>query len=199
MISIRKASINDVDAIITIHCDAFANFFLTNLGTNFLYFYYSCFIESNEGLVVCVEEDGKIIGFAAATKRCKGFNASLIKNNIYRFIGLSLKLSLSNPKALIRLIRNLTKTNNNVLDRGEYAELYSIAVKKEEQGRGLGKRLLLAAEEMLKVDNVNQLSLTTDYNNNEATIAFYKKMNYDVLYEFIAYPKRRMYRFIKKI
>lgn len=53
--------------------------FLTNLGSNFLSFYYSCFIESNEGLVVCVEEDGKIIGFAAATKRCKGFNASLIK------------------------------------------------------------------------------------------------------------------------
>ena len=123
MLNVRKALINDVNTIVTIHCDAFTDFFLTNLGSNFLSFYYSCFIESNEGLVVCVEEDGKIIGFAAATKRCKGFNASLIKNNIGRFIRLSLELSLSNPKALIRLVRNLTKTNSRVLDKGEYAEL----------------------------------------------------------------------------
>ena len=92
MLNVRKALINDVNTIVTIHCDAFTDFFLTNLGSNFLSFYYSCFIESNEGLVVCVEEDGKIIGFAAATKRCKGFNASLIKNNIGRFIRLSLEL-----------------------------------------------------------------------------------------------------------
>lgn len=51
---------------------------------------------------------------------------------------------------------------------------------------------------MLKADNINQLSLTTDYYGNESTIAFYKSMNFNVLYEFIAYPKRRMYRFIKK-
>ena len=44
-----------------------------------------------------------------------------------------------------------------------------------------------------------EISLTTDYYNNEKTIAFYKKMGYAVLYEFVTYPNRKMYRMIKNL
>ena len=33
MLNVRKALINDVNTIVTIHCDAFTDFFLTNLGS----------------------------------------------------------------------------------------------------------------------------------------------------------------------
>lgn len=199
MIKVRKATINDVTQIVAIHSDAFADFFLTSLGPRFLAFYYSCFIRSSDGIVICAEENSNIIGFAASTKKCRGFNSKLIKNNIYYFISLSFKLLLINPKALIRLARNVTKTSSEVVDAEDYAELYSIAVKKGGQGKGVGKELLLAIEDILKMDNVKRLSLTTDYFNNEVTIGFYKSMKFEVLYEFVTYPQRRMYRFIKEL
>lgn len=199
MINLRKASVYDIEQIVVIHCDAFADFFLTELGPTFLSFYYSCFIRSNEGMVLCAEENGKVIGFSATAKRCRGFNLSMIKNNINHFMWISIVLLFSNPKALFRLVRNLTKTNGHVIDTEDYAELYSIAVKKGEQGKGIGRKLLLETENRLKVNNIRQISLTTDCFNNEATIAFYKSMKYDIFYEFITYPQRKMYRLIKKI
>lgn len=43
------------------------------------------------------------------------------------------------------------------------------------------------------------ITLTTDYNNNEKVIKFYKDCGYDVLRIFESYQKRKMYRFIKNI
>ena len=79
---IRSVSINDVDAIVDIHLDAFKGFFLTSLGPAFLRFYYTCFVKSAETVTMVAEEDGVICGFAAATTKCKGFNSRLIKNNL---------------------------------------------------------------------------------------------------------------------
>jgi glycosyltransferase involved in cell wall biosynthesis len=58
--NIRKATTNDVDTIVKIHCDAFKGFFLTSLGSQFLKFYYSCFIKSSESVTMVAEEDGAI-------------------------------------------------------------------------------------------------------------------------------------------
>ena len=58
--NIRKATTNDVDTIVKIHCDAFKGFFLTSLGSQFLKFYYSCFIKSSETVTMVAEEDDAI-------------------------------------------------------------------------------------------------------------------------------------------
>lgn len=199
MIHIRKATINDVAQIVEIHCDTFADFFLTSLGGSFLSFYYSCFIRSSDGVVLCAVEDDNLLGFSATTKRCRGFNTGLIKNNFLSFSFLSFSLLFTNPKSLVRLAKNVTKTSKEVQDEENYAELYSIAVKNADQGKGIGKKLLFATEEILKLDQIKRLSLTTDYFHNESTIAFYKSMKFEVLYEFTTYPHRKMFRLIKEL
>ena len=83
--NIRRATLNDVDTIVKIHLDAFKGFFLTSLGSQFLKFYYSCFIKSSETVTMVAEEDGVIYGFSASTKACKGFNNRLIKSNLFAF------------------------------------------------------------------------------------------------------------------
>lgn len=193
---VRKAKISDVDGIVSIHKNAFKGFFLTSLGDSFLSVYYSCFIKSNETVIMCAEEDGRLLGFSAATKVCKGFNGRMIKENALKFMMVGLRLLFTNPPALVRLVKNFTKKSDEVDDDENYGELYSIGVNADAQGQGVGKALLAETEKQIGIE---KLSLTTDYYNNELTIAFYQKCGYKVLYEFTAYPDRKMLRMIKEL
>ena len=193
---VRKAKITEVDGIVSIHKNAFKGFFLTSLGDSFLSVYYSCFIKSDETVILCAEEDGKLLGFSAATKACKGFNGRMIKENALKFMMVGLRLLFTNPPDLVRLVKNFTKKSDEVEDDENYGELYSIGVDADAQGKGVGKALLAETEKLIGID---KLSLTTDYFNNESTIAFYLKCGYKVLYEFTAYPNRKMLRMIKAL
>lgn len=196
---IRKASTNDINAIVNIHLDAFKGFFLTSLGYAFLKFYYTHFINSDETITLVAEENNTIYGFSASTKVCKGFNSRLIKNNLVSFGIVSLKMLFITPTSLIRLVKNLTKKSEVVEDDEDYAELYSIGVNKAAQGKGVGKKLLTTSELVMKEEGVKRISLTTDYNNNDQAIGFYRSMGYETLYEFVTYPNRKMYRLIKTL
>ena len=197
MITIRYANNNDIESIVRIHSDAFKGFFLTSLGADFLKFYYSCFVKSKETIIMVAEENGEIYGFSASTKKSKGFNSRLIKHNFFSFGILSIKLLLKTPSALIRLIKNMKKKSADIKDNEDYAELYSIGVSKSAQGMGIGKRLLTSLEQAMKEAGVKQMSLTTDFYNNNQAIGFYHSLGYKILYKFIAYPNRKMYRLIK--
>lgn len=197
--TIRNANENDIEGIVRIHCSAFKGFFLTSLGADFLKFYYLNFVRSKETVTLVAEDGNRVVGFSAATTNCKGFNSRLIKSNLFGFCMLTLKLIFTNPKALLRLVKNLTKKSSEIDDNEEYAELYSIGVDQSQQGKGIGKLMLTKIEVALKHKGVEKVSLTTDYNENEHAIGFYKSMGYKTLYEFVTYPNRKMYRFIKTL
>ena len=152
---------------------------------------------SNETVTMIAEENGVIYGFSASSKFCKGFNSRLIKSNLIAFGLLSFKLLLIKPISLLRLVKNLSKKGENVIDNEDYAELYSIGVCKSAQGKGVGKMLLLKSEQVMKEEGVTRVSLTTDFDNNEQAVGFYHSMGYETLYEFVTYPNRKMYRLIK--
>jgi len=196
---IRKATSGDVNDIVKIHQDAFKGFFLTSLGEYFLVYYYGCFIKSDETVAMVAEEDGIIYGFSASTKVCKGFNSRLIKNNLFAFGVLSIKMLFTTPSSLIRLAKNLTKKGEGIEDNEDYAELYSIGVSNDAQGKGVGKKLLAASETVMKDEGVKRVSLTTDFYDNDQAVGFYHSMGYETLYEFVAYPNRKMYRLIKTL
>ncbi len=190
----------DIDAIVNIHLKAFKGFFLTSLGRDFLHFYYAVFLSSKETVFLCAEdESGSVIGFSAATKASKDFNKKLIKENFISFFALSLKLLFINPEALLRLMKNLTKKSETIEDNEDYAELFSIGIDSSQQGKGIGKLLLAKTEEALRVEGVEKVSLTTDYEKNETALGFYHSMGYNTLYVFTTYPNRKMYRLIKNL
>ena len=198
--NIRIATFEDVEGIVRIHQVSFEKFFLTSLGERFLRLYYSSFIKSGEGVVYCAESDNKIIGFSACSYVSNGFNARLIKKNLIKYGIETLRLLVNNPKAVIRLVRNLNKESkeDGINDKGQYAELYSIAIDPQCQGSGIGKLLLTITEANVKNHNT-KISLTTDYYNNEKTIGFYHSLGYKEYYEFTTYPERRMWRMIKEL
>ena len=196
---IRRATIEDINAIVAIHLDAFKGFFLTSLGSTFLKFYYTCFLKSRETVIVVAVENGKIYGFSASTKNSKGFNSRLIKRNLFKFGLLSLKILFVSPTSLVRLVKNLAKKANEVVDDEDYADLFSIGVSRSSQGMGVGKKLLIASEQLMRDEGVRRVSLTTDYDNNDYAVNFYHSMGYETLYEFVTYPNRKMYRLIKTL
>jgi len=197
--SIRKIEESDIANVVSIHCAAFKHFFLTQLGTSFLTIYYDTFNRNKKGVMFGCFENENLIGFCAATEKSAGFNKHLILDNFITFAIQGLKLLFTNIKALIRLYYNSKKTNSEMRDDGQYAELFSIAVSPLKQNSGIGKLLLDKLESELKARKCNEVALTTDYENNEKTLKFYNNMGYKVLYEFKAYPDRKMYRLIKKI
>lgn len=75
----------------------------------------------------------------------------------------------------------------------------SIAVDKSVQNTGAGKMLVNHLENYLREKEIESLSLTTDKNDNDNTLQFYKKRGFAEMYAFVTYPKREMYRLIKKI
>ena len=198
--SIRKATSEDIDGIVKIHQDAFKDFFLTSLGEPFLKLYYGTIVNSNDGVVYCDVKDKSIVGFSATSYVSHGFNSKLIKHNLFKYGCEALRLFFSQPKAVLRLIRNLNKESkdNTIKDGGLYAELYSIAVDPNCQGEGIGRFLLTVTEADVK-DHNSEISLTTDYYDNDKTIAFYRALGYKEFYDFTTYPERRMWRMIKEL
>lgn len=199
MIDIRIATSDDVNVIVDIHNNAFPDFFLTSLGDGFLRLYYRCMCKCKEAVTLCAVEDGKVVGFSTTALKSAGFNSRLIKNNMIGFMMEGVKLLFSCPKSLFRLFKNFTKKSSDVADEGEYAELFSIGVLPTCQGKGIGGLLLADTERAVSERGGVKLSLTTDYNNNDSAIAFYLRNSYRILYKFIAYPDREMYRFIKDL
>lgn len=199
MIEIRRASATDIERIVAVHNAAFKDFFLTSLGRRFLALYYRSVMNHPRGvLLVSVNGEG-VIGFCAGTMLSAGFNSSLIKSNFSAYAIEGMRLLFTNPASLWHLFKNISKEDSNVGDKGEYAELLSIGVDPNVQRNGAGKAMLLALEEEVKKRKGQQLSLTTDYNDNEKAIGFYRSLGYKEWYDFISYPNRRMYRMIKQL
>lgn len=197
---IRKAALADVPAIVAIHKLSFPGFFLTSLGDRFLQLYYKCMCRSKDAITLCAIEEDRVIGFASCAYVSHGFNKALVRSNLIEFVVVGFRLLITNPKTIIRLLKNMEKgsSDTSISDSGNYAELYSIAVSPEYQGHGVGKELLRAVELEVTKHN-NAISLTTDFYENEKTIAFYHSLGYNELYDFDAYPNRRMWRMIKSL
>jgi ribosomal protein S18 acetylase RimI-like enzyme len=196
---IKKVPKEDIKKVIEVHKTSFKGFFLTELGDHFLEVYYDCVRKDEKGVLLGFYEETELFGFCAATTVSRGFNTHLVKQNIRRFSFIGIRLLLTRIPSLIRLFKNFSKTNSTTSDEGDYAELLSIGVSDKKQGQGIGKKLLIRLQNEMKLKGCSNLSLTTDYSSNEKTIQFYKGLGYEIYYDFIAYPNRKMYRMIKKI
>lgn len=191
---VRKAQVTDINKIVSIHMERFSSFFLTTLGSDFLKVFYKAFLK-NPGILIVLEDEGSIKGFAAGSRKNTGFFKKLLNNNLIGFAFSGVKILFTKPAALKRMATNAGKSEgNNIM----YAELLSIATLKN--SKGYGKVLLNAFEKEVQKENKENLpiSLTTDLNDNEKAVQFYKDCDYDILEVFEGYQGRKMYRFIKK-
>ena len=192
---VRKATKKDINFIVDIHMERFSNFFLTSLGVSFLNVFYKAFLK-NPGILLVLEDEGKIRGFVAGSRDNRGFFKKLLKNNLIGFLISGARILITNPLALKRIALNAGKAKKNSLI---FAELLSIATL--ENKKGYGKILLNEFEKEVARENHDNLpvSLTTDYANNDKAVQFYRDCGYEIHEVFESYQHRKMYRFIKHL
>lgn len=197
--NVRAVDKTEFHVLADIHERAFDGFFLTTLGNRFLRTYYKTSLNSAESLAVCaVNEKNELVGFCIGCTLSKGYHKRLIISNIAVFLLQGILILFTRPQALFRLAFNLDK-NTNDADDGNYAELLSIGVLPEAKGTGAGKEMISVFEDTATKRGCQKIVLTTDFNNNEKVLAFYKRTGYEILCDFTTYPNRRMYKLIKNI
>lgn len=195
----RIVNPSEYKSLAAIHKLAFKDFFLTSLGLGFLETYYKACLNYNGSIAVCaVDEEDVIKGFATGCLQAKGYHKKLFLNSLFSFALRGIILVFTKPAALFRLVKNLDKTPNPDDDRN-YAELLAIAVLPELKGSGAGNELLKIFEKEALIGGGKRITLTTDYNNNDRVVAFYKKSSYRIYYDFVTYPNRKMYKLIKDL
>lgn len=198
--NIQVVSKEHIKSVVELHLQSFEGFFLSQLGEDFLRFFYEKLRHDDRSKILGAFDDkGKLVGFSAFTYLSSGFYSYLVKKNMLGFACWGIRILIKKPSNLIRLLRNFKKEKNTTGDTGNYAELLSVATLPEMQGKGIGKMMLFAMEENLKEKSCKSVSLTTDFENNEKVLYAYKSMGYEIYYDFISYPDRKMYRMIKKL
>ena len=197
---IRQLEISDVDKVVEIHQNTFSGFFLTELGTRFLKLYYASMIKNKASTIAVgiYADDDSLLGFSIGSTESKGYYKRILKSNFFKFCLMGIYLVFTKPMAIIRLMKNMDKVKNES-DDGLYCELLSIGISADQKGKGYGKVLLEAFEKEAEKRNLKKITLTTDYDNNDGVIAFYKKAGYEVFYEFTTYHNGKMYKFIKTV
>lgn len=199
---IRKGNKGDVENLVSLHEMVFDGFFMTSLGSSFLKAYYISALKLPDTVCyVAEEDDGECLGFVFGRPYAKGYLRRVLKKGILRFAFQGLVLMFIRPKSLLRLARNLDKKDKSgaVEDSQDYAEIGLIGVKPQTKGKGVGHRLFNEFAGEVGKMGAKKISLTTDYYNNDNTLTAYKAWGFRVLYEFVTYPDRRMYRLIKDI
>ena len=191
--NVRKATSKDINSIVEIHMERFSSFFLTTLGKSFLKVFYRAFLK-NPGVLLVLEDEGSVKGFAAGSRDNRSFFKKLLKNNLFEFGMSGVRIFFTNPAALKRMATNAGRSEKNNLI---FAELLSIATLKNK--KGYGKILLDEFEKEIAKENKENLpiSLTTDFDENDKAVQFYKDCDYKIQEIFESYQGRKMYRFIK--
>jgi len=199
---IRLADKRDIENLAYLQEEVFPGFFMASLGHRFLKTFYSVAITYSETTcLIAEEENGAFLGYVFGRAHAKGYLKNVLIRGIFKFGVQGLILLFSKPSAIIRLAKNLDKKDSSgrYEDDKDYAEIGLIGVMPEKKGLGIGHKLFAAFEETVKLKGAQRVSLTTDCENNENTLIVYKAWGFRVLYEFVTYPDRRMYRLIKDI
>ena len=177
--SIRAMTMADLNSVIKIHQQAFQGFFLEQMGTSFLKAYYSVVLAYSGSVAhVYVGKDGCVQGFAVGFVSPTAFYAKL-KTSKFQFILPIFLGVIRNPKLVVKIFENIKRVsdlesvNNQTFVDSDTAELSSIAV--GSAGGGIGSLLIVAFIKDVCLRGVANITLTTDYENNELVNNFYIK------------------------
>ena len=193
-IKVRKMKQSDLDKVVSIHHQAFPDFFMTLMGSLFLKKYYLTVMEYKESIaLVHLDNINNLSGFAVGFIDPKLFYKFFMQK-FFRFlfpiaIGLILK-----PYLLKRILIGFFRVNNSKDQNSSktLCELSSIGVAKK--GSGIGKILLVEFINECFIKGSEALVLATDLNNNENVIAFYKSIGFKQ-YKIELQGKREMAHF----
>lgn len=166
---LRKMEFHDIDQVAKIH-QAELPGFLAKLGEMFLKKFYKTSLSVPEMFTIVEVENGQILGFAQATVRMKGLYKKIILKDIPGFGIALLKYFITHPSGIFQTLRIFTYPGFT----DDIPEMLTIAVAKEWQKRGLGRKLFHEIVREFKKRKITSFRVST-YEKLSAN-EFYQKM-----------------------
>ena len=164
----RRATIDDVDAIVDLHAGRISDGFLVTLGRPFLRRLYRRLVRSRRAFVLVVDDGGRPCGFVAAAEDTGAFYREFLMRD-------GLAAGVTAIVGVARAPRAVFETTRYGL-RGDAdapaAEIMAIAVAVEAQRRGLGALLVVAAVNELRRRGVPTARVVTAVDNVAAIRAY---------------------------
>lgn len=190
---LRRAEKEDLPRIVDIHISAFPGFFLTLLGRRFLMQMYRSFLNNDFSIFVVHDEGGKIDGFAVGLLKEAGGDMRLALRSMFSYAWTLIPAIARNPVLVTRrIIVHLMSKRVNLSVPSHGAMLRSIGVAPECRGNGVAPALLKEFERVAQEKGAWEILLTTDADENERAIGFYRKSGYRILMHFNQDNERRM-------
>lgn len=175
----RLAQPKDATAVAELHRAEIVAGFLSSLPQRFLTRFYKELITSDFSFLVLAEEEGKVIGFASGSTSPSSFLRHLLAHSFF-FAVMVLFPQALNPSRLKRMFESFMYPQK--IKEGPKPELFSIAVKKEFQGKGVASAMLQEFIEEMKRRGVSRFKLVVGRDLNRA-IAFYEKSGFQLFSE----------------
>ena len=142
--TLRPGTTADAPAAARLHAGQIREGFLSTLGPRFLTLLYERIVAWPRSFLVVAEEDGEVVGQAAATEDVGGLYRQFVLRD-------GLVAGVLAAPHLLRRWRSTLETLRYGSADGDLpaAELLAVAVDSAWQGRGIGKALVLAVNEEL--------------------------------------------------
>lgn len=192
---LRAITHNDILTVVKVHKQSFEGFFLTFLGSAFLSELYRAILIDPSSICFLIEYQDTVVGFVVGTENQAGFYRRLLRNRWWCFAATSVFPLLSRPSIFPRLLRAFS-ASAAATKVDKCGTLMSIAVLPDTQGSGIGKRLVQAFLQEAANRGLNQVDLTTDRENNEATNNFYKNLGFTCTRSFVTPEGRAMNEYV---
>jgi ribosomal protein S18 acetylase RimI-like enzyme len=194
---IREATASDLSGIVTIHQKAFSNFFLTQLGSDFLQKYYTLVLNYHSGIMLVSEgRQSAVEGFACGFVDPGRFYQRMWGTRL-EFVLPVFTALLRQPSLIANVIDAIQRIYSPTAEGHERScELSSIAVAPEVSGNGFGKSLIRAFVAHAQSMNAHYVYLTTDAEGNDAANAFYRDAGFQHTRRFLRHKGRWMNEYV---
>ncbi len=166
---IKQLSLIDIGQVAEIHKQELPGF-LSELGIPFLKIFYKVSLDIPEMFTYVEEKDGHILGFTSGVSQVKGLYKKIVFKNITSFIFPLLSYFVVHPFKITKILKILSYPAFSE----DSPELLTLAVKKEEQKRGIGRKLFQAISQEFKKRKIREFYVSA-YERLPAN-GFYRKI-----------------------
>ncbi len=167
----------ELEAVVSLHCEAFPAGVLAQLGRDFVRRYYLSIADSPAAYLFGARRCHRLVGFLAGTTDREAFERSVRLSAGGRAVLWRLLTLRLSPLAVLRAVqkRRLTASHRDP------AELIAVAVSTTERRSGIGRRLLAHWAETVRRHSLESFLIFTD---NREGHDFYLKMGAELLFRF---------------
>src|SRR5262245_20233654 len=177
LLTIQPLTSNELPSVIDIHIDSLPNLLMTLLGRNCLGLFCTCIANDPDGVILTASVSGRVEGFVAGVTHQSDFYRRLIKKHKWSFAASSFRFLIRRPGMAFKLVKFLNQPAY-VRHASAKACLLSLAVRRDAEGKGIGKELVKAFIREMNRRNVSAFCLTTDRDNNERANGFYTSLGF---------------------